>query len=219
MRAQQLPLLSDDLGFSSIEPESISTCSVPVRPAELQLVRLAIDLGALGVGGRLTPAEQEIADQAGLVTPLLGAGPDEVRSAILAGADPLGEALCQLRPISDRRAVGAFYTQPALVGPMLDWVLARRPNRLVDAGCGSGRFAAGAVRRQSDLAVVAVDIDPIATLLARAALAVLEAQAATVLQADYAAIDLPAIAGRTAYVGNPPYVRHHSLTASHSSFR
>src|SRR5438105_3235280 len=218
MRAQQLPLLADDLGSSSIDPESSSTCSISVRPAELQLVRLAIDLGALEVGGRLTPAEQEIVDQAGLANPPLGAGPDQVRAAILAGADPLGEALCQLRPISDRRAVGAFYTQPALVGPMLDWVLAREPNRLVDAGCGSGRFAAGAVRRQPDLAVVAVDIDPVATLLTRAALAVLEARAATVLQADYAAIDLPAIAGRTAYVGNPPYVRHHSLTAARKAW-
>src|SRR5438094_2034617 len=129
MRAQQLPLLSDDLGFPSIEPESISTCSVPVRPAELQLVRLAIDLGALQVGGQLTPSEQDIVARADIVNPLLGAGPDEVRAAILAGADPLGEALCHLRPIADRRTVGAFYTQPALVGPMLDWVLARQPNR------------------------------------------------------------------------------------------
>ncbi|MBI3976854.1 MAG: methyltransferase [Chloroflexi bacterium] len=139
---------------------------------------------------------------------------DEARAAIRAGDDPLGAAFCRIRPPAERRAMGAFYTQPALVDLMLDCVLAHRPNRLVDAGCGSGRFAAGAVRRQRDLPVVAIDVDPFATLLTRATLAFLEAQAATVIQADYTTLDFPPIAGRTAFVGNPPYVRHHDLPAA-----
>jgi hypothetical protein len=94
---------------------------------------------------------------------------------------------------------------------MLDWVLARQPERFVDPGCGSGRFAAGVVRRRPDVDVVAVDVDPVATLLTRAALTVLGARSATVRLADYTAFDLPPVTGRTAFVGNPPYVRHHDL--------
>ncbi|MGH2353549.1 MAG: Eco57I restriction-modification methylase domain-containing protein [Chloroflexota bacterium] len=132
--------------------------------------------------------------------------------AITAGEDPLGEQLCRIRSVAARRAIGAFFTPTALVAPMLDWVLARRPDRVVDPGCGSGRFAAGVVRRRPDLEIVAVDVDPMATLLTRAALAVLGARHASVRLADYTAFTLPPIAGRTAFVGNPPYVRHHDLT-------
>jgi predicted RNA methylase len=95
---------------------------------------------------------------------------------------------------------------------MLEWVLNQAPDRLIDPGCGSGRFAAAAIRRHRELRVVAIDLDPCATLLTRAALAVLGARATTVLQADYTALDLPPIGGRTAFVGNPPYVRHHDLS-------
>lgn len=36
-----------------------------------------------------------------------------------------------------------------------------------------------------------------------------------VLRADYTQLHLPAIPARTAFVGNPPYVRHHRLSADH----
>jgi hypothetical protein len=95
---------------------------------------------------------------------------------------------------------------------MIDWVMARHPERIIDAGCGTGRFAGAAVRRDVSLPVVAIDLDPLATLLTRATLAVLNARNATVLQADYTRMRLPPIAGRTGFIGNPPYVRHHDLS-------
>ncbi|MBI2942453.1 MAG: methyltransferase [Chloroflexi bacterium] len=185
--------------------------------AENRLVRLALDLGAAEIGGPLTPAERHLVEQASSNTAAdsaVGAVVDEARASILAGSDPLGRELCRIRPAAARRAAGAFYTPPALVGPMLAWALSHRLDRLIDCGCGSGRFVAGAVRREPELAVVAVDIDPIATILTRANLAALGARRATVTQADYLTLDLPRIAGRTAFVGNPPYVRHHDLSAA-----
>jgi len=57
----------------------------------------------------------------------------------------------------------------------------------------------------------AADADPMQTLLTRAALAVLGARNAHVIQGDYAQLVLPEHAGRTAFISNPPYVRHHDL--------
>lgn len=62
------------------------------------------------------------------------------------------------------------------------------------------------------LEIIAVDQDPLVTLICRTHLAVVGAQKARVLQADYTTLDLPLINGRTAFIGNPPYVRHHNLT-------
>ena len=97
---------------------------------------------------------------------------------------------------------------------MIAWSLGHHPDRFVDPGCGSGRFAASAARRDPALDLIAIDLDPIATLLTRAHLAVVGARSATVLQADYTTLTLPASPGKTAFVGNPPYVRHHDLSAA-----
>ena len=95
---------------------------------------------------------------------------------------------------------------------MLDWAVAAKPTRLVDPGCGSGRFSAAAVRRDPALVIVALDLDPLATLLTRGTLAVLGAKDARVMCGDYLGVRIPEHAGKTAWVGNPPYVRHHDLT-------
>lgn len=173
---------------------------------------MAIDLGAIEVGGPLSADEARWVNEARTLAPLAAADQRRLRDALFAGADPLGITLAALRPAVTRRGLGAFYTPPELVGPMVSWALARHPGRVIDVGCGSGRFAGAVVRRQPDLALIAVDIDPISTLLTRAALAALGARAARVIHADYTTVQLDAIAGRTAYVGNPPYVRHHDLS-------
>lgn len=194
----------------------MSTISKPpsVSPRELELASLALELGATNVGGTLSPDESRLAEQARAT----GAAPafvtKDVESSIRRLDDPLGAALCRMRPAVERRRVGAFYTPTRLIKPMIEWVLAREPDRVVDAGCGSGRFAAAAVCRQPDIEVLAVDLDPLATLLTRASLAVLGARAATVVQADYTTFDIPKIRGRTAYLANPPYVRHHDIDPS-----
>ncbi len=108
--------------------------------------------------------------------------------------------------------MGAFYTGAGILQPMMEWALEQRPDRFIDPGCGSGRFAVAAATRSRRLDVIAIDIDPLATLLARAALASIGAIRARVVQADYLRVELPRHDGRTAFVGNPPYVRHHDLT-------
>jgi methylase of polypeptide subunit release factors len=111
----------------------------------------------------------------------------------------------------ERRAAGAFYTPPEIVGPMVRWALEARPQRFVDPGCGSGRFAAAAARLDASLEIIAVDLDPLATLVTRSTLAALGVKKADVRCESFLTLELPPAAGRTAWVGNPPYVRHHDL--------
>jgi adenine-specific DNA-methyltransferase len=57
-----------------------------------------------------------------------------------------------------------------------------------------------------------VETDPLAALIARANLAASGlAGRARVILADYRSLRMPPAAGRTVYVGNPPYVRHHQI--------
>lgn len=179
--------------------------------SERDLVGAALALGAADFGGPLSRGETR------LIKTAEPTAVDGLRDAIRAGADPLGDAFTAIRSPLTRRSVGAFYTPPAIVEPMVRWAISRDPARLVDPGCGSGRFAVAAVRANPDIDIVAVDLDPLATLLTRANLAVLEAKA-QVLNADYLTVRIPRIEGRTAWVGNPPYVRHHDLTPENKAW-
>ena len=190
-----------------------SLITVPVSgvASEEALVQLAVALGAKSTGGPLSAAERWLCGDAteGLV--VSDGACAEVRQLIRAGGDPLGDSLCRLRSGAERRRQGAFYTPPAIVRPMVDWVLGQAPQRVVDAGCGSGRFSAELVRRSPDLEIWAFDLDPIQTLISRATLATLGARNAHVVQGDYLMAELPRAYSRTAFISNPPYVRHHDL--------
>ncbi len=181
--------------------------------SEAQLVQLALALGASRLGGRLTVAERNLVAEVTELTPLDEATVIAARDAIQRGEDPLGDAFAVSRDAVTRRSNGAVYTPTALVEPMVTWVLEQEPTRVVDAGCGSGRFLAAVHREHPEIQLVAVDLDPLATLMTRATLAALGANKLTVLQADYTSLQLPEIKGKTAYLGNPPYVRHHQLSA------
>ena len=175
-----------------------------------ELIGACLDLGAAACGGPLSRLE------ASLVSSAVRFDGDisRLRRSIEAGEDPLGEAYRGLRSVPELRAAGAFLTPRGVVAAMTEWALDNRPDRVVDAGCGSGRFAAEVARRAPAVEVVAVDIDPVATLMCRAALAVIGAPRVRVLQTDYTTADLGSIAGRTVFLGNPPYVRHHELPAA-----
>jgi methylase of polypeptide subunit release factors len=175
-----------------------------------ELAGLALACGAGDVGGPLSKAELALLKRA---TPPSARAVQRTRRAIRDGEDPLGVAFLELRPAIERRAMGAFYTGTTIVESMLKWALAHDPERLVDPGCGSGRFSVAAVCQRPQLEVVAVDLDPLATLLTRAALSAVRARRATVIQGDYLSIEIARSAGRTAFLGNPPYVRHHDLSA------
>lgn len=186
--------------------------STPAQdPFISRLVRLSAALGATDHGGPLSRAEETL-----LASALAGPAPGErvvaaVHQAVMAGHDPLGDEFNRVVSPLKRRLTGAFYTPSTIVNPMVGWVLQRNPHRVVDAGCGSGRFAAAVARQRSDLEIVAVDSDPLATLLCRTNLHLAGARRFRVLQADYTTLDLEPIPGRTAFIGNPPYVRHHEM--------
>lgn len=179
--------------------------------SEFALARLSIDLGAEFAGGPLTAEEQALIGHARTV-PVSDPGlVATARAELLGGGDPLGDAFAILRTPLVRRDLGQFWTPPAIVAPMIAWALAATPTRVVDPGCGSGRFAAAAIRQAPTLDVIALDLDPLPALMTRAAFAVLGAKSARVICGDYLTAEIPAHAGRTAWVGNPPYVRHHDL--------
>jgi hypothetical protein len=184
-----------------------------VFPSERELVAAAIALGAEAVKPW---SDQEVAlanrsahvafDRRSLT---------KLREMIQSGCDPLGDAFCALRSTETRRVNGATYTPAAIVQTMVDWAKAhKRPDRIVDPGSGSGRFlmAAGATFPGAEL--VGVEVDPLAALLARANLAIAGlASRARIKLGDYRLFD-EAVAGRTLYIGNPPYVRHHRISSN-----
>ena len=132
---------------------------------------------------------------------------------IRSGQDPLGDALIRLRPPDQRRPLGATYTPPEIVSSIAAWVAERsRPARVVDPGTGSARFLLAAGRALPDALLVGVEVDPLAALLARANLtAAAFDHRAQILVRDYRDASLANINGVTAYIGNPPYVRHHQI--------
>ena len=179
------------------------------------LGRLAVDLGACTVGGPLSRSETAlVASVLAASRPTCTAVLDEARAAILGGSDPLGNRFCELRSPAARRGAGAVYTPTELVQPMVNWTLAQEPGRIVDAGTGSGRFSLRVAHSHRRVEIVAIDSDPLATLMTRGGLAVLGHRNARVMQSDYTRLKLPAFASRTAFLGNPPYLRHHDLPAS-----
>jgi SAM-dependent methyltransferase len=175
---------------------------------ERELIGIAIALGATRVG-RLSEPERVCIQTATRVDDTCVA---VFHDAIGRGEDPLGDALCALRSRVERRPMGATYTPPAIVAAMTAWGASRSPARVVDPGAGSGRFVVAAGRAMANAELVAVEIDPVAALLARAHVASAKlGDRARIVVGDYRELALPRIAGATLFLGNPPYVRHHAI--------
>jgi hypothetical protein len=138
-----------------------------------------------------------------------------IAEAIRAGGDPLGDAFIAARSSEERRALGAVYTPHEIVVSMIAWAKkSGKPERIVDPGAGSGRFLIAAARAFPDAQLIAVEIDPLAALILKANLTVCGfMERASILSADYRAADIPKIEGQTLFIGNPPYVRHHDISA------
>lgn len=160
----------------------------------------------------LSAPERRLAKSSGLLK-CTASDARSLRKMIADGEDPLGNVFAFARSSSDRRATGAVYTPPAIVQSMMSWLSSQgQVDRIVDPGAGSGRFilAAGAAFPEAQL--IAVEMDPLAALMLRANLHVLGlAERTTVMVKDYREIKLPKCTGRTAFIGNPPYVRHHDI--------
>lgn len=191
--------------------QGTATQGTTIEPrCETALAALALALAGPDVP--LTSSERRLSKKAAAITPD-SESVDLCRAAILAGADPLGEAFCRLRSAAVRREHGATYTPPAIVESMVNWAASEGPPaRIVDPGAGSGRFLFAAARRFPEAALVAVETDPLAVLMLRAGAAVLGlTDRLTILAGDYRRITLPEADGPTLFIGNPPYVRHHDI--------
>jgi adenine-specific DNA-methyltransferase len=153
-----------------------------------------------------TPEEERLARACS------GAMPAAAR--LEAGRDVLGDLFCAARTPERRRPLGATYTPAGVVDAMVAWArrAVRAPARVVDPGCGSGRFLLAAARAFPAARLVGIEIDPLAALLARANLAGAGlADRAAVLVGDFREVALARVAGPTLFLGNPPYVRHHDI--------
>ena len=141
-------------------------------------------------------------------------GNDELRRSVTNGADPLGDEYCLLHTPEARRGEGITLTPTALVDAMIDDIVRRdiKIARIVDAGAGTGRFSLTAARMFPDARVLAVEKHPALVAILRKNIAASGLQdRVEVIEKDYRDVAVPKIEGRTLYIGNPPYVRHHDI--------
>lgn len=177
--------------------------------SEDKLVAAALLLGAREVRG-WTMDEERLTHR---LPPLRSNIIDQFRREIAGGGDPLGDIFCALRPPAQRRERGATYTPLKIVRAMVAWAQAHAtPARVVDPGVGSARFILEAGRRFRRAALIGSEIDPVAAVVARANIAAAGmASRAEIVLGDYRDLRLPPAEGKTLFVGNPPYVRHHLI--------
>lgn len=137
-----------------------------------------------------------------------------VKTAIKSGTDPLGTAYCIIKLPDQRRESGQTFTPIEAVIGMFKWATARgEVARIVDPGAGSGRYVLAGLRRIPGALGVASEMDPLLALLLRANANVLGVQdRLTIHLGDFRSLTLEPIEGRTLFIGNPPYVRHHDIT-------
>lgn len=181
--------------------------------SEADLIAACVAL--IGAQGKLSPAERKIVKAVG-APGFASSEVNTLRRSILNGEDPLGDAFSRIRRAEQRRTDGAVYTPTPIVHSMMTWLAAQgSPQRIVDPGAGSGRFTLAACEAFPRAQLVAVEMDPLAALMLRANLSARDwADRATVLVQDYRQVKLPRCAGMTAFIGNPPYVRHHDISTA-----
>lgn len=178
---------------------------------EAHLLAYAVGLGGTEVAG-FSAAEREVLETG---FPRIPSGELKfLRRLVRIGCDPLGEQFTALRSAVERRPLGATYTPPTIVSAMLDWAAQHgEPDRVVDPGTGSGRFLLEAGRRFPRAQLLGVEVDPVAALIARGNLrAAGFSDRARIELCDYRLFRLPPTDGKTLFIGNPPYVRHHLLS-------
>ena len=132
--------------------------------------------------------------------------------AAISGEDQLGDRFCLDNDALARRASGITLTPQWLVDAMLARFGADQAfDTVVDCGAGTGRFAIAAAQRWPAAKVIAVErgVEMAALLRQRLAETGLSARVEVIVD-DFREFVVPS-GGRTLYIGNPPYVRHHQL--------
>jgi len=183
--------------------------NLPTITSVTELVAIACALGAREVKG-WSAEEEAIAHSIPIPSAAVVTG---VKQAICEGHDFLGEWFCQLHSPEQRRPMGAIYTPKAIVDAMVRWASSElQPARIVDPGAGSARFLVAAGRQFTEAVLLGIELDPLAAILARGHLAAANlAGRSSVTVRDYRDNALAPVKGRTLFLGNPPYVRHHLL--------
>ena len=126
-------------------------------------------------------------------------------------ADALGEAYCLANDAQSRRSQGITLTPAWLVGRMLDEVVDDGFDTIVDCGAGTGRFAIAAAQRFPAARIIAVEQNPdLAALLRQRLWECGLRQRVDVIEGDFRSVHVPKV-GKTLFLGNPPYVRHHDI--------
>lgn len=138
-----------------------------------------------------------------------------IRSSSIGLEDLFERFLSELRSKEIRRSQGMVFTPDHLVRSMISSSFDSTCCRVVDCGCGAGRFALHiahqAERTGQDVSILAVDTDPLACLLSASA-AALKGLSLEICCCDFLDLQLDDMDGKTLFIGNPPYIRHHVLT-------
>lgn len=185
--------------------------------SESQLVSAAMRLGASHIDS-WSVEERAITSSVEKIAPELAA---RLKNEILKGGDPLGEILCKLRSPEVRRRSGTTYTPIPVVEAMVSWAARKKlhPSRVIEPGTGSARFLMNASKAFPQAHLLGIEADPVASIVARANLAVLGlSKRARIVFGDFRHVLIPPFEGRTLYIGNPPYVRHHELDSNSKSW-
>lgn len=194
-----------------MRPDSPSI-SLPCLDDILDLSILISVAAKLVPDGELTPQERTIAET--YAAPVSDELVLAVRTAIQSGTDPLGTAYCLIKSPEQRRGAGQTFTPIEAVIGMFQWAESHgNVSRIVDPGAGSGRYVLTGLRRNPTALGVAAEMDPLVALLLRANAHALGLQDRLEIHLDdYRILELKPIEGRTLFIGNPPYVRHHDIS-------
>lgn len=113
-----------------------------------------------------------------------------------------------------RRRLGITYTPGWIIEEMVRWAKKYgSPTRVVDPGAGTGLFTLAAAEAFPNAEVLAIEVEPkSARHLKKIAAKTRHASRIKVMQRDYLHLpELPPVDGKTLFIGNPPYVRHHLI--------
>ena len=140
--------------------------------------------------------------------------PQCLSGSLALGSDPLGDLYCTENSSGVRRDEGITLTPP----PVVEWMVAHAQRRgkgvvrIVDGGAGTGRFTLAAAKAFPNAEIIAVEQNgTLSEILCRNVGALGLAKRVKIINGDFRDLALPRIEGRTLFIGNPPYVRHHDI--------
>lgn len=128
--------------------------------------------------------------------------------------DPIGDNYIASHSAAERRKNGSVYTPLHIVEMMISDAKSNiDPDIVVDCGCGSGRFALAAARAFPNAVIYAVDSSSLACeMCAENVRRNHLDKNIKILNLNFMDFELPSGRGKTLWIGNPPYVRHHEIT-------